>query len=456
MLYSFFRFILRITNKVYFNKFQVKGLDNIPDTGPLFLVANHPSAFMDPIVIATVTNRKLSFLGKGILFDNKILKWLLPKFNVIPIFRINETAGQANKNKDIFTLCYKHFANGGALLAFPEGISLTERKIKKIQSGTARICLGAAAANNYELDIKIVVIGLNFSDPHKFQSDLFIKIDAPINVSDYYDLHKADSFKAAHSLSDEIRLRLETQVVAIENADIDKLVANIELMYKSQILQDLGHSSKLMEHHFNTSKAISDSVHYFSKTDPSRVEDFKSKIKLYLSNLEHLSLNDNLIKRIGKSAPILNAFKSILFIICGFPFFIFGILNNFLPFKIPGWSAKYISDRAEFYGSIAFSLGTLTFILFYSAQLFLFFKYVNDFKLLLLYCLLLPTSGIFAFIYYKRIKIIKGNWKILLLFYKRTNIITSLISTRQIIIDDLDKARKEFIEQRDGFTANQL
>lgn len=450
MAYLFIRFLLRITNRFYFKTLQVKGLENIPEKGPVFLVANHPSTFMDPIVIATINNRPLHFLGKGVLFHNKLLKWLLPKFNVIPIFRSHETPGETSKNKDIFIQCYKHFAKGGALLAFPEGISLTERKIKKIQSGTARICLGAEADNNYSLDIKIIPIGLNFSDPHKFQSDLFINIDKPIHVSDFYELYKKDTFKGAHSLTDEIRKRLENLVVAIQDSEVDQLVSNIELIYKAQLLQDLGHSPKVMDHDFNTTRSISDSVHYFIERDSERVERLKTQIESYLSDLRNLSLSDQLIKDVRKNTPFTDAFRSFLFLLLGLPLFLFGYINNFLPFRIPFWASHAISKRREFHGAITFSMGTFTFLIFYAFQIWLVNNYLQDWRLVLLYAVLLPITGLFAFYYYKRFKTIRGNWRIFSLFYKKTKLITSLITKRQTIIDELEKARKEYVAYRDG------
>lgn len=449
MVYKLIRFIFRITNKFYFKTLQVRGLENIPKAGPVFIVANHPSAFMDPLVIATITNRPLHILGKGVLFQNNLLKWFLPKCNIIPIFRSHETPSETGKNKDVFLQCYKHFEKDGALLAFPEGISLTERKIKKIQSGTARICLGAEAENNYVLDIKIITIGLNFSNPHKFQSDLFVNIDTPINVSDYYELYKKDTFKGAHALTDEIKKRLETQVVAIQDSEVDKFVSNIELIYKAQILQDLGHSPKIMEHDFNTTKAISDSVHYFLERDPQRVESIKTKIDSYLNELEKLSLNDGLIKDVEKSTPFFDSLKSLFFLIIGFPIFVFGFINNFLPFRIPGWSAGAIAKKPEFHGSIAYSMGTFTFILFYTLQIVTVFKLTHDWRIVLAYSLLLPITGLLAFYYFKRFTTIRGNWKIFSMFYKKTNLITTLISNRQTIINELEKARKEYVAYRD-------
>ena len=449
MAYFLIRLIFRITNRFYFRNLQVSGLENIPKAGPVFLVANHPSTFMDPLVIATATNRPLYFLGKGVLFQNKLLKWLLPKFHVIPIYRSHETPGETHKNKDVFTQCYKHFAKGGALLAFPEGISLTERKIKKIQSGTARICLGAEAENNYSLDIKIIVVGLNFSDPHKFRSDLFINIDKPINVSDFYEQYKQDTFRAAHALTDEIRKRMETQVVAIQDADVDKLVADIELIFKAQLLKDLGHSPGEMENVFNTTKTISDCVHYFVESQPERVAKIRNGISSYLNDLERLSLTDNVVSGSGKKAPVFDALRSICFLFLGLPFFVFGFINNFLPWRIPGWAARAISKREEFYGSIALTMGTFMFIVFYSLQIWLINKYTHDWRIVLGYAIALPLSGLFAFYYYKRFTNIRNNWVFFSLFYKKTGLISSLVSRRQTIIEELEKGRQEYLVYRD-------
>jgi glycerol-3-phosphate O-acyltransferase/dihydroxyacetone phosphate acyltransferase len=445
MLYYLLRILFRIANAFFFRTLQVKGAENIPDDGPLFFVANHPSAFMDPIVIATLTKRRLFFIAKGAVFQTKFSKWLLPKFNIIPIYRTDETPGQGHKNKDVFRQCYKHLANNGCILIFPEGLSLTERKIKKIQSGTARICFGAEAENNFKLHIKIVAVGLNFSDPHKFQSDLFVNIDKPILVSDYYEQYKQDSFKAAHALTDEIRRRIEAQVVAIQDADVDKLVANIELIYKAQLLKDFGHDPGKLEGDFKTTRAISESVHYFLEHDPARVNRTKDQINDYLDNLERLKLNDGLIKGVGKKAPIFEAILSVIYLIIGFPLFLFGFINNYLPFRIPFWIAKPISKRPEFFGSIALTVGTFAFLIFYSVQIWLVHKFFHNTMLSLGYAVLLPISGFFAYYYHKRFTNIRGSWMIFSMFYKKTNLITSLINKRQMIIEELEKGKKEFL-----------
>ncbi len=450
MLYKLIKVIFSVSNRFYFRTFQVSGLENIPGTGPVLLVANHPSAFMDPIVIATIAKRPLFFLAKGSLFQKGFTRWLLPKFNMIPIFRSEDSPGQMHKNKEVFLQCYKHFENNGQLLVFPEGISLTERRIKKVKTGTARIALGAESENQFKLGIRIVTVGLNFSNPHRFQSDLFINIDKPIEVSAYKELFETDAFKAVHALTDEIRKRLETQVIAIQEAEVDKLVANIEMIYKSQLLRELGHSPNEKEKDFITTRDISDSVHYFLNTDPERVARFKNEINAYLKDIERLSLNDGLISSLGGTRPLFDGMRSLFYLIAGFPLFAFGFINNYLPFKIPGWIAKFISRRAEFFGSIAISLGTFTFILFYSLQVWLISKFVSDWILLSCYAILLPVSGLFAFYYFKRFTTIRGNWKVFRLFYRKSKLISALILRRLSIIEELEKGKKEFLAQRDA------
>jgi len=456
MIYYFLRFIFRITVKVYFKTIDINGIENIPEKGPLFIVANHPSGFMDPIVIAALTKRRLFFIAKGAAFNHPVARWLLPRFNIIPIYRSHETPGLTHKNKDVFHQCHQHLAKGGAILIFPEGISLTERKIKKIQSGTARICFGAEAANNFKLNIKIVTVGLNFSNPHKFQSDLFVNIDQPIHVADYYELYQQDAFKAAHALTDEIRRRIESRVIAIDDKETDILVSKIELMQKSRILKDLGFANHELDGDFIATKIISDTVHYYQEHQPERVERVKNDIDSYLFDLDQLRLNDTLLKSLQRTTPILDALFSMLYMAVGFPLYVFGVINNYIPFKIPNWSFHYFSRRPEFFGSIAITIGTLAFIVFYSIQIWIVTGLSHDWRIITGYIILLPLSGFFAFYYFRKLKTLRGRWLLFSLFYRKTSTIASILLKRESIIHKLEEARKEYLETMQGKENSQL
>jgi hypothetical protein len=298
------------------------------------------------------------------------------------------------------------------------------------------------------LGVKIISCGLNYSDQHRFQSDLLINIDEGINVVDFKEKYSKDSFKTAHELTDEIRHRLEKQIVAIEDKEVDKLIKNIEVIYKSQLLKDLGYSAKIKEHDFLVTKAISEHVHYFFEKEPERVNKMKIDIDTYFTDLERLELNDRMLKKFPKRGSIiLNSMLSILYLIIGFPFFLFGFINNYLPFKIPGIAGRKIAKSADFYGAIILVSGIFTFLIFYSLQLWLMQHYLHNVWITLSYLIVLPLTGFFAFFYWKRFSNLRGRWMIFSLFYKRTSLITSLLNMRKKIIDELEKGRKEYLEK---------
>jgi 1-acyl-sn-glycerol-3-phosphate acyltransferase len=83
MLYNILKLLFQITFKYFFrNTFRLHA-ERLPDTGPLVICANHPGAFLDPIVIAASTKRRIYFLAKAAVFKGAFAKWLLPKFNMI-------------------------------------------------------------------------------------------------------------------------------------------------------------------------------------------------------------------------------------------------------------------------------------------------------------------------------------------------------------------------------------
>ncbi len=406
MIYNFLRFILTIAVRVYFKRVTVKKYSDVPKNCPLIIVANHPSTFLDPIVIALQVNREIYFLAKAEVFNSSIAKWLLPKFNMIPVHRKQDDPSQMHKNEETFEKCFEHLSHNGTILLFPEGVSLTQRKLEKIKTGAARIALGAEAANNYSLGVKILVVGLNYSNPHKFQSELFINIDSPINVSDFYEKHKQDSFKAAHELTDLIKQKLEHQIIIIEDFETDKLIKKIETIFKSKLIattkDEKVKSLSEKEQNFAMTKRIVEAVNYFKAREPQRVVRISKMTDDYFNSLDRLHLNDYLLKNFSKSGSIfIRSVFTFLYLIIGFPFWLFGVINNYLPYKLPYYITRAITKKEDWHGAMFVMFGVFTFILFYSLQIYLVQHFFHNGWLRLGYFILLLMTGFFAFAYYR-------------------------------------------------------
>jgi hypothetical protein len=88
----------------------IKGQDKIPTSGPVIFVANHSSAFMDPILLGTQIKQSLHFLARGEAFKSKWAAGILKLINMIPIYRPEVEPEKVHMNKMIFKKCYVHLA----------------------------------------------------------------------------------------------------------------------------------------------------------------------------------------------------------------------------------------------------------------------------------------------------------------------------------------------------------
>lgn len=449
MLYGILKLLMQGTTRVFFRSITIRNSAMIPDEGPVIILANHPSTFMDPIVIASVANREVYFLGKGELFRGGVAKWLLPKLNIIPVYRKQDDPTQMNKNADTFRKCYEHLEKGGAILIFPEGVSITERRLKPVKTGAARIALGAEARNDFKLGVKIINIGLNYDNPHKFNRDLFVNIHPPIETKNYAAAFKQDEFKAAEAITEEIRQQLEEVVISIQDEKTDDFVKDIETLYK----HDLKKARGITEHdsiaEFSITQNIIKAVHYYSETEPAFVESMRARIKAYFGRLAEFNIEDEDISRNRDTNKpfFLNNLGSLLFLILGFPVYVYGLINNFIPFEIPGLLAAKISKSRDFRGAIGMVLGMFTFIIFHTAQIWLVHHFFHNTLLTVLYAISLPLSGFFTYYYWHTFDKIRAKWLLVILFFRRSAAVSSLIAERENIIHEFGKKRSDFLEK---------
>jgi 1-acyl-sn-glycerol-3-phosphate acyltransferase len=103
------------------------GLENIdPGQGGLFLI-NHQS-YLDPVLVAVLLDRPISFLARDSLFKVPLLGWLLRRTYVIPISR---EAVRAGSIRDAVTRLDEGFLVG----IFPEGTRSSGDTVRTFRPG---------------------------------------------------------------------------------------------------------------------------------------------------------------------------------------------------------------------------------------------------------------------------------------------------------------------------------
>ncbi|HHV62202.1 MAG TPA: 1-acyl-sn-glycerol-3-phosphate acyltransferase [Firmicutes bacterium] len=125
MFYSIIRFIFLIILMVFF-RMKVEGHENVPERGPVILVANHVS-LLDPIVVGCALKRRVWFMAKAELFRNRafgrVLRWL----GAFPVRR-------GESDREAFHRCFQVLEAGLVLGIFPEGTRSVDGRLGRFSS----------------------------------------------------------------------------------------------------------------------------------------------------------------------------------------------------------------------------------------------------------------------------------------------------------------------------------
>jgi 1-acyl-sn-glycerol-3-phosphate acyltransferase len=120
----------------------VRGLENVPKTGPVILASNHRS-FVDSVVIPCVVPRKVVFLAKSDYFEGSGIKGTLQRgwfegLGMLPVDRDDSKAALASLDTALAVL-----GQGEAFGIYPEGTRSRDGRLYRGRTGVAHLALTA-------------------------------------------------------------------------------------------------------------------------------------------------------------------------------------------------------------------------------------------------------------------------------------------------------------------------
>lgn len=425
MLYRLLKFVIGIGIRLYYKEIRIKNKKYLKSSGePIIIVANHPNTLMDAWVIGVACNQPIYYMAKATLFDSSFKLKLLRSLNLIPINRQGEGTIKGVDNQDSLSECYKILAEGKTLVIFPEGTSYKERVLRKLKTGTARIALETEQLNDWKLNLKIIAVGLNYSQQERFRSDILIDIDKPRYVHEYKEEYEKDKRAASQRLTSSIRKRLENVLVTVESQDEELLV---EQIYRVLNTKYEG-GGKGVNKEVREMKDIIHRLDEIKILQPWLLEEIKIKIKSINWKLNKMYIRTDFLDRKFRSTAFFRQMIiSILFVLLALPAAIFGMIHNLFQYLFSDWLVPKISTDIEYYAPLAILVGTVLYPLVYTG--FAIGAYhLFDFKwyTLIIYILLMPLAGIFAYWFTKYLRKISYQWQYMLLLVDRKQTLKDL------------------------------
>jgi len=401
------------------------------DNGPYILVSNHPNTLIDPLQAAIGINRFVYFLANAGLFKTPFTNWFFTTFYCIRIERPTDVKGRPLQNDIGFALCDLHLNKGGVLYIAPEAYSYKGRKLMPLKTGTARIALSAERKQNFELGLKILPVGLNYSSPYDFRSDILIHVGEPLLVSDFAADYKKDAFGAARLLTDQLEKRFGALMLTTQDGEEDELLRQLE-----ELLQNDQPLSRT-EQHFRAQKILS-GIQNFRKEQETEWLNRKIEMNSYFDEIKAADLSDRDIARPG-SCHLLR--RSLLAFI-SLPFFIYGWVNNYLPAFVPAWTVRKLKQAEEYDATVKMLTGIITFPLFY----FLQYKLVGQFfssPYPLFYLLSLVPMGLLAWNLKEMYTRLQYSWRFQTYRREQPDGIRSIFQKRVALMEWVERMRNE-------------
>jgi hypothetical protein len=401
---------------------------------------------IDPLVVGTTCNRKLFFFAKSTLFNNFFSKWLLPKLQLVPVYRRQDDPSQTNKNQDTFEKGFQILKNNGAFLIFPEGVSTGERTLSKIKTGAARIGFGAMVKNDWALDITMIPVGLSYSNAIKFKSNVIVRYGSPISLKEFRDQYDLDEFNVVNQLTQQIETALTKLTTNVNDLASEEIVSALELIYKKELMTDLGLDSKNKSDDFSATKGLVNGVEWYFKNKPERVEEFKEKFQNYQNHLSLLKLKDEFLDPTNKSITLFKRIQIIAYLTLGFPIYLYGVINNIIPYKLPRLIAKQFARSKSEIAPTKLITGIGIFVIYYILEILFFSLVFNNQLLTIIYISSLIPSGNFVLSYIFKIRKYRQHLRFLTIFYQKRYLMYQIIEERQALIKFINKAKDEYIE----------
>ena len=391
LLYQFLKWLTITSLRIYYPDTTIINKEHLKHKRPSILVSNHPNTLIDPVITACEIPMMVHFLAFAGLFRTPFLNWLFSFLYCIPIQRYEDTNGEPLNNKSSFDRCDDFLGDGGCLYIAPEGVSFVERKLRRIKTGTARIALSAAAKKNFDLDLYIYPVGINYEALNYFRTKIFINVGTPIKIKGYQAQYEIDPITAVRQLSKDLEEELSRLLISSKDEEEDHLLRQLEIL--SQNEQPLE-----AEPHFHRTKRLISVIREQQQEAPSAYQQLINQANTYFDQLKQYRTSDRSVY----NTPTYSI-KDYAALIAGFPIFLLGSISHLLPVGITLLAVRMKNLYVGYNTTAKIIFGLVVFPIFYLLQTYLVATSIGMIPALV-YLLTVYPTGSYAWGWHKKYK----------------------------------------------------
>jgi glycerol-3-phosphate O-acyltransferase / dihydroxyacetone phosphate acyltransferase len=453
--YAVVRVIARFWIWFFFERVEIQYPERVPRVGPVLLCINHPNNLIDSLLVGSVLRRKVHYLASSALFRHPLVARFLVALEAIPVHRMADDPDKVDRSLAMFAACGEAFDRGRLIAIYPEGATHSEAHLRRIKTGAARIALGYEAHTPGRLTV--VAVGLSFEARQRFRGRVLVSFGEPVDVSSYLSVYRTEPVKALHGLTTAIQSAMEREMVHVERIETAALARALETLYRGELERELwegrGRSGRRIDP-FQLSGSISGAVEHFRRLDPGSIERLWQRILGYRAGLAAYRLRDQAVStRLERTGDRRQRVARSWQTIAGLPLFAYGAAVNFLPYYLPGWFAGRMSRRQTDYATTRLLASIVAFPLFWALETSLV-GWVAGLRWALAFFLSLPVGGLIAYQYLVGTGRLRHQLRFGALLLTRAQEARRLVAERREIVEELERARRDYLAGREAITSS--
>jgi len=378
-------------NRVYNRRVITIGRENFSKDTHNILVANHQNALMDALAVIFTSPGQPIFLTRASVFKNKFVARILYHLKMLPVFRPRDGWETMKKNDDIFFKTIDVIKNKNGLGIMPEGNHAGYRRLRQLQKGVCRIAFQTEESENFNLDIQIIPIAVEYSHYFKFRQVVTVTYGKPFGFKELHDLYKDKPQLALNALRDKIFDKLKELMVHIETVDDYEAINELREIVNGKYNRDTIQPKIVRD------KQLIRDMEVAEENDNDLYREICNK-SLKIKNISE-SLNIGYYHLDRKNSGFLAHVLSNLGLILLAPVALFGFITNFVFYRVPNLALKNIKD-VQFLSTVRFVVSLVLALLFIPIYTVLAFIFIPPMWLALLVLLYILPSGWLAWNYF--------------------------------------------------------
>ena len=368
--------------------------------GRTIYVSNHPSSFMDPIVVGTLQRPIVFFMTRSDIFT-PVMKPILWLTQMLPIYRQLDGDGAVGKNAAVFKTTSNVLNFGRNLLIFGEGFTddVFIRRLKPIKKGAARIGFSALDSMKWKKKVYVSCIGINYGDPKYLGSDVVLNNSERFCLNDYQEMYRENPNKAITEVTRRIEALMKPLITHVENKDWAPFHEQVTRIRRNGLNPEDIDLALPLKKRFENSQKLAHWINEQDLENPALV-GLKNQSDTYFRLQKRLGLKEKYVYELQKNGS-LSTTNHWIYLLLAAPLFVLATLHLGPMYVLVKQMTEKMFKRSVFWSSVKMMLGMLFMALFNWPIV----KFLNDYLfhngwIALTYFFTIPIFGVIAY-YYK-------------------------------------------------------